>query len=92
LPATYFADPLAPVGSNRNKVVAQKLGSALFAELAMESPVHVGAFFDVFLLSVITTSTLARLNELRPQSRFDQRRFRMNLIVTTEHCSIPGAS
>ena len=50
----------------------------------MESPVPVGAFFDVFPLSIITTSTLARLKELRPQSRFELRRFRMNLIVGTE--------
>ena len=79
-PDVEGADP----GGNRDKVVAQKLGSALFAELGMESPVPVGAFFDVFPLSVITTSTLARLKELRPQSRFEPRRFRMNLIVRTE--------
>ena len=42
------------------------------------------ADFDVFPLSVLTTSTLARLDEVRPQSRFDQRRFRMNVIVKTE--------
>jgi hypothetical protein len=35
-------------------------------------------------MSVLTTSTLARLNELQPQSRFDERRFRMNVIVDTE--------
>src|SRR5262249_24973135 len=64
--------------------VAQKLGAALFAAVGMESPVHAGAFFDVFPLSVMTTSTLARLNELRPQSRFEQRRFRMNVIISTE--------
>jgi MOSC domain-containing protein len=29
----------------------------------------------------MTTSTLDRLNELQPTSRFDQRRFRMNVIV-----------
>ena len=40
-----------------------------------------GSFFDLFPLSVLTTSTLEQLNELRPESRFDQRRFRMNLIV-----------
>jgi uncharacterized protein len=79
-PDVEGADP----GGKRDEVAAQKLGSALFAELGMESPVPVGAFFDVFPLSVITTSTLARLNELRPQSRFEQRRFRMNLIVRTE--------
>lgn len=79
-PDVEGADP----GGNRNAVVAQKLGSALFAVLGMESPVPVGAFFDVFPLSVLTTSTLARLNELRPQTRFDERRFRMNVIVNSE--------
>lgn len=74
------ADP----GGNRDTVVAQKLGAALFAALGMESPVPAGAFFDVFPLSLLTTSTLARLNQLRPQSRFEQRRFRMNMIVRTE--------
>ena len=79
-PDVEGADP----GGNRDTVVAQKLGAALFAALGMESPVPVGAFFDVFPLSVMTTSTLARLNELRPQSRFEPRRFRMNVIVETE--------
>jgi uncharacterized protein len=79
-PDVEGADP----GGNRDTVVAQKLGSALFAALGMESPVPVGAFFDVFPLSVMTTSTLSRLSELRPQSRFEPRRFRMNIIVRTE--------
>jgi uncharacterized protein len=75
------ADP----GGNRDTVVAQKLGSALFAALGTESPVPGGVFFDVFPLSVMTTSTLSRLNEVRPESRFEPRRFRMNIIVRTEH-------
>jgi uncharacterized protein YcbX len=79
-PDVEGADP----GGNRDTVVAQKLGAALFAELGMDSPVPVGSFFDVFPLSVLTTSTLAQLGEVRPQSRFDQRRFRMNVIVKTE--------
>src|SRR5437764_219017 len=74
------ADP----GGNRDTVVAQKLGAALFAELGMESPVFVGSFLDVFPLSVLTTSTLTKLEGVRSQTRFDQRRFRMNLIVRTE--------
>ena len=78
-PDVEGADP----GVHRNTVVAQKLGAALFAALGMESPVPAGSFFDVFPLSVMTTSTLARLNELRPQSRFEPRRFRMNVIVST---------
>mgnify|MGYP003576513581 CR=1 FL=1 len=53
----------------------------------IDSPVPVGTFFDAFPMSVLTTSTLARLAELAPQSRFDPRRFRMNVIVGT---STPG--
>jgi uncharacterized protein len=74
------ADP----GGNRDTVVEQKLGSALFASLGMESPVPIGSFLDVFPVSVMTSSTLARLTELQPQSRFDVRRFRMNVILKTD--------
>jgi len=66
---------------HRDTVVAQKLGSAYFAEAGLASPVPAGAFFDLFPLSVVTNSTLNRLNEIRPESRFDARRFRMNVIV-----------
>ena len=79
-PDVEGADP----GGNRDKVVAQPLGSALFAAIGTASPVPVGSFLDVFPLSLLTTSTLARLKELQPQSRFDEHRFRMNVIVETE--------
>ena len=46
--------------------------------------VPVGSFVDAFPVSVLTTSTLRRFSELNPRSRFDQRRFRMNIIVDTE--------
>jgi uncharacterized protein YcbX len=71
-----------PAG-HRNRFVEQKLGSAFFAELGLPSPVSVGAFFDLFPVSVLTTSTLAEFSRLQPESRFDQRRFRMNVIVGT---------
>jgi len=71
---------LDPEG-RRDVVVDQKLGSAYFAEAGVPSPVPVGAFFDLFPVSVLTTSTLDRLNEIKPTSRFEDRRFRMNLIV-----------
>lgn len=64
-------------------VVTEKLGAALFAEMGMPSPVPVGAFFDAFPLTMLTTATLDRLNELQPTTRFDARRFRMNIIVET---------
>jgi uncharacterized protein YcbX len=75
-------EDLDPQG-HRNTVVDQKLGAALFAEVGLASPVPAGSFFDVFPVSVLTTSTLDRLNELQPKSRFDRRRFRMNVIIKT---------
>lgn len=57
---------------------------AFFARLEVPNPVPVGAFVDLFPVSVLTTSTLARLTELRPESRFDARRFRMNVIIHSE--------
>jgi len=38
---------------------------------------------DLFPLSVLTTSSLDELGEFEPESRFDARRFRMNVIVET---------
>jgi MOSC domain-containing protein len=73
---------LDPAG-HRDEFVEQKLGAALFAELGAPSPVAAEAFFDVFPMSVLTTSTLNELNRLRPESRFDERRFRMNVVVRT---------
>ena len=65
----------------QDTVVEQKLGAAYFAAAGIESPVAPGAFFDLFPITVLTTSTLKQLNTLQPQTRFDERRFRMNLIV-----------
>jgi hypothetical protein len=76
-------DDLDPAG-HRDAVVEQKLGAAFFAEAGLNSPVPAGSFFDLFPVSVLTTSTLARLGELAPGSVFDLRRFRMNVIVETE--------
>ena len=77
----YHPDVEGVDPKTRDTVVEQKLGSALFAEMGLPSAVPVGAFFDLFPLSVITNSSLNRLNELQPQSRFDQRRFRMNVVL-----------
>jgi uncharacterized protein YcbX len=78
-PDVEGADP----GGNRNAVVQQKLGAALFASLGMESPVPPGSFLDVFPVSVLTSSTLAQFSKEQPQSSFDVRRFRMNVILRT---------
>ena len=72
------------LGATETRLSRRSLAQVFLADLGMESPVPVGSFFDVFPLSVLTTSTLAQLVGARPQSNFDQRRFRMNVIVRTE--------
>lgn len=79
-PDVEGADP----GGKKDEFGAQKLGAALFASMGVQSPVPVGSFFDVFPVSVLTTSTLAQLQQLEPETNFDLRRFRMNVIVETE--------
>jgi uncharacterized protein YcbX len=79
-PDVEGADP----GGNRNKVVDQPLGSALFDAIGQEPPVPAGSFFDAFPMTLLTSSTLSRLSELQPESQFDERRFRMNVIVKSE--------
>ena len=72
---------------HRDEVVEARLGAAFFNERGLASAVPEGSFFDLFPLSVLTTSTLDHLGEIEPESRFDARRFRMNVIVDT---SVPG--
>ena len=80
----YHPDvPDADPAGHRDTVVDQKLGSAFFDEIGAPSPVPVGAFFDLFPVSMITTSTLDRLRHLQPGSRFEPRRFRMNIVVAS---------
>ncbi len=42
-----------------------------------------GTFFDFSSLHILTTGTLAKLHELRPESRFEVTRFRPNVLVET---------
>jgi uncharacterized protein YcbX len=69
--------PMGPV-----KTAASKLGSALFAQLGVvPSPVAAGRLVDAFPVSLLSASTLARLERLQPGLRFEQERFRMNVMV-----------
>jgi MOSC domain-containing protein len=84
-PDIESADPAA----RRDQVAEQKLGSAFFDAHGIPSPVPVGAFFDLYPMSLLTTSTLARLAELAPRVRFDPRRFRMNVIIDAGEAGFP---
>lgn len=75
-------ESLDPAG-HRNVSVEQKLGAALFKEMGVGSPLPPESFLDVFPVSAISTSTLEQLHQLQPESNFDVRRFRMNVVVKT---------
>jgi uncharacterized protein YcbX len=70
-------------GRQPDTVTDQKLGAAFFAEAGLPSAVSPGSFLDLFPVSLLTTSTLAQMSSVKPDTRFDVRRFRMNIIVTT---------
>jgi uncharacterized protein len=42
-----------------------------------------GTFFDIAVVHVLTIATLDRLRELYPEGRFEVRRFRPNIVVST---------
>jgi uncharacterized protein YcbX len=63
------------------KTVPSKLGSALFAQLGVPSPVVQGRLVDALPVSLLSLSTLTRMARLQPELRFERERFRMNLIV-----------
>ncbi len=50
--------------------------------MAMAAPP--GTFFDVSVLHLLTTSTLAELARLQPDGAFDVRRYRPNVLVQTD--------
>ena len=66
---------------HRDEVVEAQLGAAFFNERGLPSAVPEDSFFDLYPVSVLTTSSLDRLGELEPDTNFDVRRFRMNVIV-----------
>jgi uncharacterized protein YcbX len=73
---------LDPEG-HRDEVTETRLGAAFYNERGLPSAVPEDSFFDLFPISVLTTSSLQQLGGLQPESRFDARRFRMNVIVDT---------
>lgn len=42
-----------------------------------------GTFFDLAIVHLLTTATIDRLRELYPEGRFEVRRFRPNIVIST---------
>lgn len=57
--------------------------AAFFASIGVADVAPIATLVDFCPVSVITTATFAELSRVRPQSRFDPRRFRMNIVVSS---------
>ena len=54
-----------------------------YRDTVTEFELPAGTFFDIAVVHLMTTSTIDRLRELYPQGRFEARRFRPNIVVST---------
>jgi len=75
-------EQLDPAG-HRNQFTEEKLGGALFKKMGIDSPLAPGSFLDASPVSIISTSTLDRLQQLQPETNFAVSRFRMNILIKT---------
>lgn len=55
-----------------------------FREVVTDEAMPPGTFFDLAVVHVLATATIDRLRELYPDGRFEVRRFRPNVVVTTD--------
>lgn len=83
---SYFGHPvgLVSVAPSEAALVAKR--GEFLQEVGLP-PMERGSLLDLLPVSVVTTSTLDRLGAARPETRFDARRFRMNVEVATP---VPG--
>ena len=56
-------------------------GEEVVTDVAAAFAAPAGTFFDFSAVHLLTTNTLDRLRELAPESRFEVRRFRPNIVV-----------
>lgn len=80
----YFGHPvrLVSVPSARAALVQNRRA---FLQRAGLSSLHEdGTLLDALPVSVLTTSSLDRLSAARPETRFDHRRFRMNVVLSSK--------
>ncbi len=54
-----------------------------FRDTVTEWELPAGTFFDLAVVHLLTTATIDRLRELYPGGRFEPRRFRPNIVVST---------
>jgi uncharacterized protein len=55
-----------------------------FRDTVTDFELPAGTFFDVAVVHLLTTATIDRLRALHPQGRFEVRRFRPNIVISTD--------
>ena len=77
-------DGLAPEELVEAMSGGRREGDDPISDIPVSSLAPPGTFFDLTTLHVLTTATLRRLAELAPDSDFDVRRYRPNVLVEVE--------
>ena len=73
---------LAPAEFIEQTGIADEDGETV-SDIAMGLAAPKGTFYDLAVLHLLTTATLAHLGSLYPEGRFDVRRYRPNLLIDT---------
>jgi len=79
----YFERPVSLVSSAPLESAFVAGRSDFLEATGLPALVGDGSLLDACPVSVLTTSTLDRLGAARPETRFDHRRFRMNVVLTS---------
>lgn len=77
---------LAPQKFIDATTVGREVSGEARSKMGLGLLVPEATFFDIAVLHLITTATLARLGELAPDSRFDPLRYRPNVLI-----DVPGS-
>jgi uncharacterized protein YcbX len=79
-PANFLIDNYEP---DTGAVLTVAAGAAVVKALGLPAVLPETSLMDAFPLTMLTTSALRHFSELEPGSQWDQRRFRMNVIIET---------
>lgn len=77
-------DGLAPVDVIAGTNIGTDEDGQMVSQFPLGSLAPAGTFFDLSVMHVLTTATLARLQAITPTATFDVRRYRPNLLVEVD--------
>ena len=77
-------DGLAPEAFIRRTRIETPVAEEVVSDIAIAMAAPPGTFYDLSVLHLLTTSTLAELARLQPEGGWDVRRYRPNVLVDTD--------